>query len=967
MPARGGGDSTSHDGRLCSHHGIFPLVSRTDEENFYDNVDRLERRKNTLGDEVKFEYDPRGRLVQTTSPLGHVTEREYDDDGNLTRLIDPSGAEQNWSYDPEGRVIAHVNPVGLEIRTSYDAEGRAVLRWTELSQNGAFDPNEDQLLIDAVGGLDPEGNPTLVKDGEANEFHAEFDALGRQIKSWGPLQAEATAKEFKYDYLGRLLQKTDPNDHSMSLTYDALGRVKTYENALGRRTTFDYDEVGSLITRTGPDLAPVAFEYDRRGLLTRRTTPQESTELNVEDIYRYDSLGRPILAKNAVTGSWYHIEYDDLDRPISIYEPSFGTARRRYDKDGRLTGVVYPDNSSSGFPEGVVVAYNYDPRGLLSSIVDPVAGAWRFDYDAAGRLTRQRDASGFQREVSYTARGLVDRVDLLDGNRNLVERFEYDDYDALGNPRTIRSAPVGGIPQEFTQIFYDPMSRVERVVYPGASIGDCGQAEVECFGYDLAGNRTSHTDRSGSSTTYHYDPADQLQEIQDANGDAILTFAYDDRGRRIEKSDAVGVVTQYNYDRLDRLRSYTPPPGAGSTTSLTYDALGHRNTRAKGGQVSRYFGEWVEERNGQKVRLVHGGGIDNVLAEVVETSPDSFEERRLYQDGIANVSYVVTTQDAGGPTVSSQQYEAFGTVRVGGLSIERGFAGRPVEGDTGLIYMRARHYDPLTGQFLQTDPLGVNTTQLYAYAENNPYVFTDPTGLASSRNVQGGPSTITASFSPSQAGSTFQSIAGGVSGLAVGAFVGVNTAPYVAAAFSACGPICWVGAGALAVGAVGYDAYQGFPAFSSYWNSLERTRTGNATFSESFNTLFPVGAVLGGAGSGFATLPTRGTPNLSTLHTRGFRPPAGTRSVPEGVPDAWRIRPTRGEGGVRYYDPQNPGNAVRVMPGNANSPYPNSQAPYVRWQRNGQALDRGGNAVPNKAPEPHIPLQQFRFDPWLFK
>jgi hypothetical protein len=43
--------------------------------------------------------------------------------------------------------------------------------------------------------------------------------------------------------------------------------------------------------------------------------------------------------------------------------------------------------------------------------------------------------------------------------------------------------------------------------------------------------------------------------------------------------------------------------------------------------------------------------------------------------------------------------------------------------------MRARHYDPATGRFLQTDPLGIEADHLYAYARNNPLAFADPTGM----------------------------------------------------------------------------------------------------------------------------------------------------------------------------------------------------------------------------------------------
>jgi uncharacterized protein RhaS with RHS repeats len=45
--------------------------------------------------------------------------------------------------------------------------------------------------------------------------------------------------------------------------------------------------------------------------------------------------------------------------------------------------------------------------------------------------------------------------------------------------------------------------------------------------------------------------------------------------------------------------------------------------------------------------------------------------------------------------------------------------------------MRARHYDPTTGRFLQPDPEGIASTQRYAFAEHNPYIYNDPTGRSS--------------------------------------------------------------------------------------------------------------------------------------------------------------------------------------------------------------------------------------------
>jgi hypothetical protein len=54
---------------------------------------------------------------------------------------------------------------------------------------------------------------------------------------------------------------------------------------------------------------------------------------------------------------------------------------------------------------------------------------------------------------------------------------------------------------------------------------------------------------------------------------------------------------------------------------------------------------------------------------------------------------------------------------------------------------------------------------------------------------------------------------------------------------------------------------------------------------------------------------------------------------PADVPTTWTIKQSKKGQGVIFSDPMNPGNSVRVMPGDPKSPFPNSQVPYVRWQK----------------------------------
>ncbi|MHC4540939.1 MAG: RHS repeat-associated core domain-containing protein [Planctomycetota bacterium] len=89
--------------------------------------------------------------------------------------------------------------------------------------------------------------------------------------------------------------------------------------------------------------------------------------------------------------------------------------------------------------------------------------------------------------------------------------------------------------------------------------------------------------------------------------------------------------------------------------------------------------------------------------------------------------------DGDGDTVQTYEYSVYGEVAVEDANHTNPymFAGRRFDIEIGLYYNRARYYNPYTGRFLQTDPIGYGDgLNWYRYCRNNPLNGTDPSGMS---------------------------------------------------------------------------------------------------------------------------------------------------------------------------------------------------------------------------------------------
>jgi RHS repeat-associated protein len=91
-----------------------------------------------------------------------------------------------------------------------------------------------------------------------------------------------------------------------------------------------------------------------------------------------------------------------------------------------------------------------------------------------------------------------------------------------------------------------------------------------------------------------------------------------------------------------------------------------------------------------------------------------------------------------GTVTGKCSYSAYGTPTCEGTATTPlGYDGQYTSSDTGLIYMRARVYDPATAQFLTVDP-GVSVTQApYSYADDNPLRYRIVAGWDGEKTLRG--------------------------------------------------------------------------------------------------------------------------------------------------------------------------------------------------------------------------------------
>ena len=135
--------------------------------------------------------------------------------------------------------------------------------------------------------------------------------------------------------------------------------------------------------------------------------------------------------------------------------------------------------------------------------------------------------------------------------------------------------------------------------------------------------------------------------------------------------------------------------------------------------------EWIRTRTGIEQR--HVASDDDMTSDLcVRAAHNAMEAAGVSVDEIDMV-FVGT---------AAESYQPFGQpmLNSGSTQVGYGFTGEWMD-LTGLVYLRARYYEPYLNQWIQPDPIVPDPYipadwNRYAYVRNNPVNLTDPSGLS---------------------------------------------------------------------------------------------------------------------------------------------------------------------------------------------------------------------------------------------
>jgi RHS repeat-associated protein len=656
----------------------------------YDRAHRLTSVVNNVNETKTFTYT----YGISTSTVPGVSSQNYDieeqrfansggtavydqhitrDDQNST-VIDTDGmGDQTVSQlDPNGNVVIVTDPLGHTTTESYDALNRV---------------NATQGAISSVP-------PTLYF----------LDALDHPTKITSPKGADTL---YVYDAFGELLQQNSPDSGLTTYNYNnwlTHAQIASTD-AKGQTQTYTYDAVGRLLLQHN-GLRDINYTYDDPSLSYSVGRLTKVTDISESTTYAYDSHGN--VAKKWISpsvGSYGYISYytrDLADNLTQIQYPSHnGTVIYQRDAVERISEVQTTYDGGPTF--NIVSGIAYMPFGPLKGLNYKNGLTETRVIDKAYRLDNITTSPSIQ-NLTYaynrddTVQGITDGLNSANN-----QTFTYDAMQRL----LTANGPYGAMgANETISIGSDPLH------FPG-------------FSYDGDGNRTQMT-INGTTTIYGYNAGTE-QLANAVTGTSTTSYGYDANGSMLTDG-----TYNYSYDILGRNTKVTLASGGSTVYTAGYNFLGERVLKTVGSTTTFFaYDEQghliaeIDSVNGiQKQHIWLGDREVAYFPENINGAPAS-DIRYIHVD---RTDTPVAMTESNQAITWQWKHDPWGNGG-GSTSYYLRFPGQYKDPETGRYQNWMRDYDPQTGRYLQSDPIGLNAgINTYTYVDNNPVDEIDPQG-----------------------------------------------------------------------------------------------------------------------------------------------------------------------------------------------------------------------------------------------
>ena len=520
------------------------------------------------------------------------------------------------------------------------------------------------------------------------------------------------------------------------------------------------------------------YRYDADGLCTARVNGLEETIL-----YSRDAAGR--LAEVITPEGKTQYAYDKSGRLTGIFSPDGTSQRTGYDERGRVNVttqgrraieyhypdehtvircILPPEDERDRHPDESLLktTYRYNAAGELTEVILPGDETLTFSRDEAGREVLRHSNRGFACEQGWNAAGqpVSQRAGFFPEEAtwggllpSLVREYRYD---SAGNVSAVTSREDYGR-ETRREYRLDRNGQVTAVTASGTGLG-YGEGD-ESYGYDSCGylKAQSAGRHRISEETDQYAGGHRLKQAGNTQYD------YDAAGRMVSRTkhrDGYRPETErFRWDSRDQLTGYCSAQG--ELWEYRHDASGRRTEKRCDRKKIRFTYLWdgdsiAEIREYRDDKLY---SVRHLVFNGFELISQQFSRVRQPHPSVApqwvtRTNYAVS--DLTGRPLMLFNSEGKTVWRPGqtslwGLALSlpadtdypdpRGeldpeaapgllYAGQWQDAESGLCYNRFRYYEPETGMYLVSDPLGLQGgEQTYRYVPN-PLGYIDPLGLA---------------------------------------------------------------------------------------------------------------------------------------------------------------------------------------------------------------------------------------------